>query len=158
MTAILVTGMSGVGKSSVAAELRRRGFSAVDTDAEASRVAPDGEWLWDERKVERALDATSGDALVFIVGSASNQVQFYRRFDLVVLLTAPADLMLERVGTRTTNPFGSTSEERQKILADKQAFEPMMRRRAHLEISTVQPLSSVVDELLAAAQRISDRL
>jgi hypothetical protein len=81
-------------------------------------------------------------------------VQFYRRFDVIVLLTAPAGVMLDRVSTRTSNPFGSTAEDRQKILSDKATFEPMMRRRAHVEISAVLPLSSVVDQLLALASSI----
>lgn len=32
MTAVLLTGMSGTGKSTVIGELARRGFAAVDTD------------------------------------------------------------------------------------------------------------------------------
>ena len=62
--------------------------------------------------------------------------------------------MLERVSARTTNQFGSSAEDRQKILSDKETFEPMMRRRALVQISTVQPLSSVVDELLALARSV----
>jgi len=149
MPTVLITGMSGVGKSSVAAELSRRGFVAVDTDAEAAVEAPDGEWLWDEPRVEEALSRAIGSQPIFIVGSASNQVRFYDRFNVIVLLTAPAALMIQRVRTRTTNPFGSSDEDRRKILADKAMFEPMIRRRADIEISTDQPLDMVVEAVLA---------
>lgn len=37
MTPVLVTGMSGMGKSTARAELARRGFETVDTD--------DGDWI-----------------------------------------------------------------------------------------------------------------
>ena len=37
MVAVLLTGMSGAGKTSVLAELARRGFETVDTD--------DGDWI-----------------------------------------------------------------------------------------------------------------
>jgi shikimate kinase len=73
----------------------------------------------------------------------------YPRFDYIVLLSAPPEVMIDRVRTRTTNPFGSTDEQRQKILADKDQFEPMMRRRAHAEIATDQPLLDVVDQILS---------
>ena len=145
---MLVTGMSGVGKSSVAAELRRRGFVALDTDVDASRVSGDGEWLWDETRVQAFLD-DAASSFVFVVGAASNQVQFYEQFAHIVLLSAPTDLMLERVRSRTNNPFGQTPEQRQKIVADKEQFEPMIRRRADAEITTDRPLSDVVDQLLA---------
>jgi dephospho-CoA kinase len=145
---VLVTGMSGVGKSSVAEELRRCGFLALDTDADASRVSTDGEWLWDETKVKSFLDASAGTTR-FVVGSASNQVRFYERFDFVLLLSAPTDVMLERVRARTNNPFGHSLEQRQKIVADKEQFEPMIRGRADAEITTDRPLTDVVDQLLA---------
>lgn len=140
--------MSGVGKSSVVAELRRRGFVALDTDVDATRLGDAGERLWDESKVQAVLDDAAGST-VFVIGSASNQVHFYDKFDRVVLLSAPTDLMLERVRTRTNNPFGRTAEQRQKIVADKELFEPMIRRRADAEITTDRPLSEVVDQLLA---------
>ena len=60
MSRVLVTGMSGTGKSSVLAELSRRGYRVVDTDdpgwreyrenAEPSDELHRGEWLWDEKK------------------------------------------------------------------------------------------------------------
>ena len=148
MTRVLLTGTSGVGKSAVATELRRRGFDVIDTDHDAYRVAEDGEWLWDEDVVDAFLSADTAD-IRFVVGSASNQVAFYERFDHIVLLTAPIEVMVERIRTRTGNPFGQTEEEMAKILADKEVFEPMMRRASGSVIDTDQPLADVVDEIVA---------
>jgi len=145
--AVLLTGMSGVGKSAVAAELRRREYDVIDTDHDAPRIAEDGEWLWDEDVIEAFLSAESADVR-FVIGSASNQVAFYDRFERIVLLTAPTEVMVDRIRSRTTNPFGQTEGEMAKILADKETFEPMMRRAADSVIDTDRPLTEVVDEVV----------
>jgi dephospho-CoA kinase len=53
---ILVTGMSGTGKSSALAQLARRGFRIVDTDDPGWTVedAEGGRW-WDEQRIAQLL-------------------------------------------------------------------------------------------------------
>jgi dephospho-CoA kinase len=51
-----------------------------------------------------------------VQGCLRNQGKFYDRFDAVVLLSAPAEVMLDRIARRTTNDFGRTSAEREMIL------------------------------------------
>lgn len=145
--------MSGVGKSAVAGSLKARGYVAVETDHDAYVVAPDGEWLWDEETVDRHL-SDPGAETVFIVGSASNQVGFYDRFDVIVLLSAPTEVMLDRIRTRANNPFGKSPEERAKVLDDQQQVEPILRRVAHHEIVTDRPVDDVVDELVRLALHV----
>jgi dephospho-CoA kinase len=140
--------MSGVGKSAVGRALQDRGFVVVDTDRDASRIAPDGEWLWDEDTIEQVLALE--DALV-IVGCASNQVHYYDRFDVVVLLSAPTGVMIERIESRTDNPFGKDESEMATILANKRTIEPMLRGVAHHEIATDRPLADVVDDIARLA-------
>ena len=51
MTAILLTGMSGAGKSTVLAELARRGHRVVDTDhGGCAAETPDGQ-MWVEERI-----------------------------------------------------------------------------------------------------------
>jgi hypothetical protein len=52
MARVLVTGMSGAGKTAVLDELRRRGYLTVDTDYD-SWVLPDG--TWDEPRMAGAM-------------------------------------------------------------------------------------------------------
>ena len=40
------------------------------------------------------------------------EAKFYDRFDAVVLLSAPADVILDRIRRRTTNAYGKTWNER----------------------------------------------
>ncbi len=115
---VLITGMSGTGKSAALAELARRGHRVVDTDyggwIEDVRL-PDGsvEPLWNEERIDALLSGHSDGAL-FVVGTVANQGKFYPRFDAVVLLSAPLDVILERVGTRESNPYGKTDVRAQE--------------------------------------------
>jgi broad-specificity NMP kinase len=95
MPKVLVTGMSGTGKSSALTELGRRGYRVVDTDEPgwSEWVDPSddgrGEWLWDEERMTELLRSDDGRPL-FVQGCVRNQGKFYDRFDAVVLLSAPS--------------------------------------------------------------------
>lgn len=152
---ILVTGMSGTGKSTALNALSRRGYRVVDTDFGGwieDVPRPDGgvEPQWREDLIERLISEheRSGEPL-FLAGTVSNQGAFYSRFDEVVLLSAPLEVLLERVAHRDTNPFGKSAGERDRIVADTIRVEPVLRASATVEIDTRQPLSAVVDRLAA---------
>ena len=145
MTVVFVTGMSGTGKSSALSELARRGHRVVDTDY-GGWIKDEPEPLWREDRINELLDE-HGDGTLFVAGCVANQGRFYERFDAVVLLSAPADVILERVAGRTTNDFGKSDAERERILSDLDAVEPLLRRGATAEIDTRAPLDEVVDAL-----------
>ena len=118
MRRVLLTGMSAVGKSTIAERLSELGYKAVDTDGGGFSVVDDrGDQHWDVDRM-RMLLATEDADVLFVVGSDDAQVQFYADFDHIVLLSAPRDVMVERLATRTNNPFGKTSDELAKVLAD----------------------------------------
>ena len=147
MPTVFVTGMSGTGKSSALAELGRRGHRVVDTDAhEWSEWFPgDGEWRWREDRIARLLAADGG--LRYLCGCQSNQGVFYDRFAAVVLLSAPLEVILERVEARTTNDYGRAPEERAAIIENLGAIEPLLRATCTHEIDAARPLADVVAEL-----------
>jgi broad-specificity NMP kinase len=157
MSKVLVTGMSGTGKSSALAELGRRGYRVVDTDdpgwckwVESSDEDGGGEWLWVEERMAGLLDSDDGRT-VFVQGCVRNQGKFYGRFDAVVLLSAPAEVILDRIARRTTNDFGKTSAEREMILDDLAEVEPLLRAGCSHELDASRPLAEVVDDLIAIA-------
>lgn len=147
MRRVLLTGIAGTGKSTVVAELRARGYKALDADDGLCCTAPDGEWLWNEDLIERVLSTEDTEVLV-LAGAASNQVRFYDRFDHIVLLSTPADVIVERLATRTNNSFGKAADELDRVLGYHQTVEPMLRSVATHEIVTARPLSDVVDEIV----------
>jgi len=144
---VLLTGMSGTGKSSVVRALAARGYKAVDTDDGWSEPLPDGRQQWREDAIDRLLETEDADVL-FVAGCEENQAQFHPRFDHIVLLSAPVETLLERVATRTGNPYGKSAEELSRILDDLENVEPLLRRVADHEIRTTAPLDEVVEDVL----------
>ncbi|QLG09594.1 AAA family ATPase [Deinococcus sp. D7000] len=155
MTRILVTGMSGTGKSSVLQELARRGHRTVDTDSDEwcewvtdARGEPD--WVWREDRIGELL-AGHTDGTLFVAGCKSNQGKFSSQFDVVALLSAPAAVLLKRIASRTNNPYGKSPQERARVLEHLDTVEPLLRATATVEIDATQPLSVVADRLEALA-------
>ena len=155
MTTILVTGMSATGKSTALTHLSRRGHAVVDTDTDEWShwvTDPSGarDWVWREDAVTALLTGHTTGAL-FVAGCKSNQGTLYPLFDHVVLLSAPADVLLTRLATRTTNPYGKTPAERAEVLANLAAVEPLLRATCTAEIDTTAPVEDVVARLEALA-------
>jgi dephospho-CoA kinase len=153
---VLITGMSGTGKSAVLAELADRGHRVIDTDDEgwSDQVpAPDGgiEQLWREDRIQGLLDGHR-EGTLFLSGCVRNQGRFRDRFDAVVLLSLPEDVLLDRIAARETNDFGKSDPERARIVADLHAVEPLLRRSADAEIDTRRPVDEVADMIEARAQ------
>jgi hypothetical protein len=57
-------------------------------------------------------------------------------------------VLLGRISTRTTNPYGKSAEERELILEDLRAVEPLLRATCTHEIDATQPLGDVVGQLV----------
>ena len=143
-----MTGMSGAGKTTVLDVLTGRGLATVDTDY-GDWVLPDG--TWDEPRMDRLLVDHSD---IVVAGTVSNQGCFYDRFEHVVLLSAPVEVLLDRVGTRTNNPYGHEPDQRAEIVRYVASVEPLLRRGATLELDgRRQPaeLADIIESLVAPA-------
>jgi dephospho-CoA kinase len=169
MRRVLVTGVSGVGKSTTVAELARRGLKAVDLDDAAwsewvdspdgdgpSPLHPGQDWLWRADRVARLLATEDADVLV-VGGCAPNLATFRTEFDVIVLLSAPAAIMAERLGGRPGSAYGAHPEELARSLRFKDTAEPRLRSIADAEIDTTAPLEVVVATILALATRETAR-
>lgn len=140
---VLVTGMSGVGKSTVLDELARRGHRTIDTDHDGW-VRSDG--TWDEARMNRLLASTPD---VVVSGTVDNQGRFYDRFEQVILLSAPLDVLLARVSARLTNPYGRTAEQRAEIEGYVSSVEPQLRAGATMELDGRRPVAELADQIEA---------
>ncbi len=162
MARILITGVSGTGKSTTIDALRERGYIAADADYDGfSALAPalpgdltgpgDGlDWMLDLERA-RAFFAEAATPHRFLSVCSPNQGELYTLVDRVVLLTAPLPLISERLQTRTNNPFGSTEDERLRALQIAAQIEPLLRGGATDVIDTSASLRSVVDQLIQIA-------
>ncbi|HEU5228926.1 MAG TPA: AAA family ATPase [Ktedonobacteraceae bacterium] len=166
MKRILLTGMSGTGKSTVIRELASHGYKAVDADgdtfsqwvevigeenAEVALVDGNKDWVWREDCIQDLLSTEDADVL-FVSGCAENMPKFFPQFDLIVLLSAPASVIVERLRTRTDNQYGKRPDEVARVLSLVESIEPRLRRVAGYEIDTSIPLEEVVVTLLRLVQ------
>jgi hypothetical protein len=75
---------------------------------------------------------------------AQNRLDHPLRFDLVILLSVPAQVMTERLAARTGNPSNMTHGGMDRIFADLAAVEPLLRKAADHETRTTIPFADVV--------------
>jgi hypothetical protein len=167
----LISGVSGAGKTAVCAELRRRGYQAIDGDNElAYQGDPDTgqpaaglrrehsatfiseHHIWDVEKV-KALVANQEEAVTFFCGGSRNFAKFIALFDGVFLLEVDLDTSLRRIEERVAldpTDWGGTPEERKITVRMYHSQEALPRNG--IIIDATAPLARVVDEIL----RLSD--
>jgi len=161
MRRVLLTGMSATGKSTITAAIAERGYDAVDLDTDVwshwvdvvddaepgTPVQPGRDWVWRDDRVRSLLGAGRSDILV-VSGCSPNQGDFYPLLDAVVLLSAPDDVVVERLATRTGNDYGKGEGEAHRVLELIREVEPLLRAGATHEIDTSRPFHDVLDAVL----------
>jgi shikimate kinase len=159
MSRVLITGMSGTGKSTVIAELARLGYRAIDLDTPewshwvdadpGDMLTPtDGQdWVWREDRVRELLSQSKGEDL-FVSGCAENMGSLFDAIDTVILLSAPMETIMDRLNARSGNDYGKTAEERSKVAELIRTVEPLLRDSADFEIDTQRPIVRTIEEIL----------
>jgi broad-specificity NMP kinase len=165
VTRVLITGMSGTGKTSVIRELAARGYQAYDLDtpewshwvdaAASDTLTPRAgkDWTWREERV-RALLSSPEDGALFVGGCAENMARLFPLIDTVILLSAPSETIMERLAARSPGGYGHTVEERWKVGELAATVEPLLRASADHEIDTTKrTVPDTVDEILRVTSR-----
>lgn len=138
---VLITGMSGAGKSTLLSAVASRGFRTVDTDYDGWELS---DAQWDEPRMSALL---AEHPTIAICGTAENQGRFYDRFEHVVYLHVPLEVLLARVRARSNNPYGKTVEQQADIARYVLKVEPLIRRTATLELDGLEPLEVLADHI-----------
>ena len=69
--------------------------------------------------------------------------------DHIVLLSAPWERLLERVTSRSNNPYGRTQPQQDEIRFYLNTVEPLLRRSATLELDGASPINELADAVEA---------
>ena len=171
MSLIFVTGIAGAGKSTVRAELLRRGFPAYDTDedeiaqwrnrvtgeitpllAEAHRTREflaRNDWIADPARV-RHLASDGASRTVFLCGSVGNEGEVWPLFDKVFLLSIDEATMRHRLLTRTSHDFGTKPHELELLIAWRNAIDDHYGRAGAIVVDACRAPAVVVDDILLA--------
>lgn len=170
----LIDGVSGSGKTAVAAELQRRGYQAIHGERELAyrgdpgtglAIAPDSgtptaDWLsehhiWDVEKV-KAYIAGKAEPVTFFCGGSRNSSQFIDWLDGVFVLEVDVNTMNRRIDERLAlDPadFGATPEERDFISRRLATMEDLPK--SAMGIDATGPVARVVDDILSGCGEAS---
>ena len=172
MSKFCLTGVSGVGKSSVLEALKKRGFEALDVDSlegfchwenndSGKRVdyypgigkdwLDNNEYYCDLEKLKNLIEKS--EKPVVVGGIVSNQNEFFDLFDKVFLLYCDKEVFLHRLDTRQNHDFAKDKSEQEHVLGYYQAFEAEMLERGAIPIDTSVLLEEVVGSIISEIQK-----
>ena len=168
MSAVLIAGCSGAGKSTIAAVLARRGLACIDDDDDpflARFVDPAGavveepaeldfawlsrhSWAWDPARLDELIRAAA-PATLYVCGGADNELELADRFTHVFLLEIDEATMLARLDVRRDNEWGRAGDSREYIRRLMPGYQDRLRAFGAIPIDARQPLGQVVDAILS---------
>lgn len=178
MLVLLITGVTGAGKSSVARRLAERGHPAVSLDADPRLCAwtngagqrveqpaePDAGWLaahrwtWDPNRLDEIIaEARARDTdPQWLCGYAANALHLADRFDATFLLDIDHRIMTQRLRDRPPgNDFGRVGATLRAATTYYTEFVGPWREHGAITIDASQPLDTVVDDVLLAAASLA---
>jgi len=176
MSAVLITGMSCAGKSTIAAVLARRGLAAIDADNDpllarsvdsAGNVVddpavPDFAWLarhswaWNPARLDEVIRAAA-PATLYVCGGAANEVELADRFTHMFLLEIDEPTMLARLDAPgRDNDWGRIGDTRDYLRRRLPEYQDRLRAAGVIPVDATQPLDHVVDAILSHTRPSAD--
>jgi hypothetical protein len=174
MSAVLITGMSGAGKSTIAEVLARRGLTSIDADNDpllARSVDSDGNvvedpsvpdfawlarhsWEWDPARLDELIRAAA-PATLYVCGGADNELEMADRFTAVFLLELDEPTMLARLDAPSRdNDWGRIGDTREYLRRKLPVIQGRLRASGAIPIDARQPVGHVVDAILARTSAV----
>ncbi len=171
MNKYYITGVPGIGKTTVMQVLKQRGFAAFDVDyipglcGWVNRVTKDPveflhgaseEWhkahAWEcnVSKLQETIENSMADRL-FVFGITDNQKEYLGFFDTVFLLHADVETFMQRMAGRDEEHFGHHEDDRKTVLTWYKEFEGSLRKYGAIPIDASKPIEEIAGQILATA-------
>lgn len=165
----MITGISGAGKSTIAAVLARQGLASIDADndpllaqdVDATGVVveapadPDFAWLaghsweWNPARLDELIRAAA-PATLYVCGGAANELDLADRFTHVILLEIDVPTMLARLDAPSRdNDWGRTGDTREHLRRRPSGYQDRLRAFGAIPIDARPPLGQVVDAIIS---------
>jgi broad-specificity NMP kinase len=170
---ILITGVSGTGKSAIYKELVKRGHKAFGLDEiedlfamyhkdthekVTERIewtienAENHKWICDINKLKKLMMDNSED-VVYYCGTGSNINDLIPLFDKVILLTATNDALRHRLTTRTNNDYAKSQEVQEWVFSWKDYWEDSVKEFNPIIVDANKSLDSVVSDIISISEK-----
>ena len=169
MSAVMITGISGAGKTTIAAVLARQGLASIDADDDPllarsvdpagnvveDTAAPDFAWLaqhsweWNPARLDELIRAAA-PATLYVCGGAANELELADRFTQVFLLEMDEPTMLARLDAPSRdNDWGRIGDTREYLRRRLPEYQDGLRAFGAIPVDATQPLDQVVDAILS---------
>lgn len=165
-----ITGVAGFGKSTVLAELKRRGFETYDVDDTLARWrntqtgyihpkssiqkahrTPDflknHNWIVPRQEVEK-LSRHARANPIFVGGAIGNEDELRHLFHTVFALYINDETITHRLKTRTTNDWGKQPHELQLTLKHSASSYKKYERLGDILVDGTLPTNEIADTIL----------
>jgi len=169
MKIFYITGISGVGKSSLTEKLAEKGVFSIDADSVKglthwidnntkgiSKWHPGMSNNWykkhkyicDKEKLINLINTSNKDNVV-VAGLFGNRSELWDLFDKVFLLHCKEETFLKRIKERENHNLGKHILEKENILSWYKDFEKKVLEEGAIPINVDRPLVDVVDEIFS---------
>ncbi len=167
MKRFFITGVSGVGKSTISRMLNEKGIPSIDLDkieglcnrrnkitGEKALWQPgtENDWYEDHGWIcekDRLIELMNEHKdTVVVVGYTSNQDEFIGLFDEVFILHCKPETFISRLNSREDSIFGKHEAEQKRLLNWYKTYEEMLLKQGAIPINTEDELDVIVNKII----------